>query len=333
MLLFDYHVCMTFGLAGHKLILQRLSTCVKDLGPIIRFTRYTDECCNVLDQVAEYPTDASLVQLVRAMRLADRIHHTLYYTDLHSSSVSSAPPPLGLSVRWLEAELKQLKDRMPSQPPHSGKSCYRSRSQSNNDLTTTTAILQLHYNTLEIHLYRIALINQPSKPNYGDHPLIQLDLLFRCVEATTSFLQNILSLPSALFPFFPFTIMCQFGKAIVTLSQLSLYDHPGWDRAYVESIMDFDETVDRIVGKVEAELPFFEQALAQDKSDELPEIFGRMTNRAAIIKKMHRRRKEALEQTSLPTNAVPMDYDFMIDCPLDMLFPFGQMPPMYGQYN
>ena len=97
--------------------------------------------------------------------------------------------------------------------------------------------------------------------------------------------------------------------------------------------MDFDETVDRIVGKVEAELPFFEQALAQDKSDELPEIFGRMTNRAAIIKKMHRRRKEALEQTSLPTNAVPMDYDFMIDCPLDMLFPFGQMPPMYGQYN
>ncbi|KAI1831029.1 hypothetical protein DTO006G1_7904 [Penicillium roqueforti] len=291
-----------------------LSTCVKDLGPIIRFTRYTDECCNVLDQVAEYPTDASLVQLVRAMKLADKIHHTLYYTDLHSSSGSSAPPPLGLSIRWLEAELKQLKARMPSQAPHN-------------------AILQLHYNTLELHLYRVALINEP-KPNYGDHPLIQLDLLFRCVEATTSFLQNILSLPSALFPFFPFTIMCQFGKAIVTLSQLSLYDHPGWDRAYVESIMDFDQTVDRITGKLEEELPFFEQALAQDpKSAELPEIFGRMTNRAVTIKRMHRRRKEALEQTSLPTNAAPMDYNFMIDCPLDMLFPFGEMPPIYGQYS
>lgn len=325
---------MTINIAGHTLILQRLSTCVKDMGPIIRFTRYTDECCNVLDQVAEYPTDATLVQLVRVMNLADRIHHTLYHTDLDSSSVSSAPPPLGLSIRWLEAELKQLKDRIPSQSPHSRKLCYRLCAQLNNNLTTMTAILQLHYNTLEIHLYRIALHNEPSKSNYGDHPLMQLNLLFRCLESTTSFFQNIHSLPSALFPFFPFTIMCQFGKAIVTLSQLSLYDHPGWDRAYVESIIDFDQTVDRIVSKLEEDLPFVEQALAQDSisTTELPEIFGRMRNRSKMIKKVHRRRKDALEQKSLATTVAPMDYDFMMDCPLDVLFPFGEMPPIYGEF-
>lgn len=325
---------MTLNIAGHTLILQRLSTCVKDMGPIIRFTRYTDECCNVLDQVAEYSTDATLVQLVRVMNLADRIHHTLYHTDRDSSSVSSAPPPLGLSIRWLEAELKQLKDRIPSQSPHSRKLCYRLCAQLNNNLTTMTAILQLHYNTLEIHLYRIALHNEPSKSNYGDHPLMQLNLLFRCLESTTSFFQNIHSLPSALFPFFPFTIMCQFGKAIVTLSQLSLYDHPGWDRTYVESIIDFDQTVDRIVSKLEEDLPFVEQALAQDSisTTELPEIFGRMRNRSKMIKKVHRRRKDALEQKSLAKTVAPMDYDFMMDCPLDVLFPFGEMPPIYGEF-
>ncbi|KAJ5971680.1 uncharacterized protein N7479_001598 [Penicillium vulpinum] len=291
-----------------------LSICVKDLGPIIRFTRYTDECCNVLEQVAEYPTDAYLVQLVRVMNLADRIHHTLYHTDLDFSSISSVHPPIGLSIRWLETELKQLKARMPSESPHSD-------------------ILKLHYSTLEIHLYRIALSNEPSKSNYGDHPLMRLDLLFRCLEATTSSFQIILSLHSAIFPFFPFSIMCQFGKALVTLSQLSLYDHPGWDRAYVESIMDFDQTVDRIICKLEEQIPVVEQAANDLKSNELPEIFGRMAIRAKMIKKMHRRRKDALEQNSLPADVPPMDYNFLLNYPLDMMFPFGEIPSIYGEYS
>jgi hypothetical protein len=92
---------------------------VKDLGPIIRFTKYTEECCKALDEAAEYPTDAFVVQLVRVMKLAERIHHTLYHTEIHSSSVSS--PPLGLSIKWLEAELKQLKSRMSCDPPHAGR--------------------------------------------------------------------------------------------------------------------------------------------------------------------------------------------------------------------
>ncbi|KAJ5503892.1 hypothetical protein N7463_006766 [Penicillium fimorum] len=291
-----------------------LSTCVKDLGPIIQFTRYTDECCNVLDQVAEYPSDAYLVQLVRVMNLADRIHHTLYNNELHSLSVSSASPPLGLSIRWFEAELKQLKDSMPSESPHSG-------------------ILQLHYSTLEIHLYRIALNNEPSKSNYGDHPLMRLDLLFRCLEATTSFVQTTISLPSSLFPFLPFSITGQFGKAIITLSQLSLYDHPGWDRAYVESIVDFDQTIDRIASKLQGELPSFEQAAKDSKATGLPEIFGRMANRAKMLKNMHRGRKEALEQNSLPANMLPIDFDFMMNYPLDLMFPFGETPPVYGEYS
>ncbi|KAJ5522464.1 hypothetical protein N7527_006579 [Penicillium freii] len=299
---------------GCYYLITMLSTCVKDLGSIIRSTRYTDECCNVLDQIAEYPTDASMVQLVRAMNVADKIHHTLYHTELYPSSVSSTSPPLGLSIRWLEAEIKQLKAHISSESPHS-------------------AILQLHYNTLEIHLYRVALNTDVSKSNYGDHPLMQLDILFRCLEATTSFFQTIFSLPSGLFPFFPFTMTCQFAKAIVALSQLTLYDHPGWDRAYVESIIDFDQTVDGIASKLEVELPRYEQALAKDQeSTELPEVFGRMRNRAQTIKKMHRRRKDALEQKSLSTTVAPVDYELMMVEPLDLLFPFGEIPPMYGQY-
>ncbi|KAJ5779776.1 hypothetical protein N7457_007496 [Penicillium paradoxum] len=295
---------------GCYYLTSMISTCVKDLGPIIRFTRYTDECCNMLDQVAEYPTDTFLVQLVRAMNLADRVHHTLYHTEFHSSSVPSAA--LGLSIRWLEAELKQLKDRMRGESPHS-------------------TILQLHYNTVEIHLYRVALSKQTSQAHYGDHPLMRLDLLFRCLETTTSFFRHIFALPSGLLPYFPFTIISQLGKATVTLSQLSLYDHPGWDRAYVENAMNFDQTIDQIFAKLEEQRASFQQKLGKDSEPtELPEIFGRMSYRVRTIKQIHRQRKEVLDQTP-PTSVSQMDYELMMNMPLDLLFPFGELPPIYGQ--
>ena len=100
----------------------------------------------------------------------------------------------------------------------------------------------------------------------------------------------------------------------------------------MESIIDFDQTVDGIASKMEVQLPLFEQALADNKLTEVPEVFGRMKNRAQMIKKMHRRRKDALEQKSLSTTIAPMHYDFMMDSPLDLLFPFGEVPPMYTQY-
>lgn len=91
---------------------------MKDLGPIIRFTKYTEECCKTLEQAAAHPVDIHLVQLVRVMNLAEKIHCTLYRTELHSSPVSA--PPIGLSIRWLEAELKELKARMLGDPSQSG---------------------------------------------------------------------------------------------------------------------------------------------------------------------------------------------------------------------
>jgi hypothetical protein len=98
---------------------SRLSACAKDLGTIIHFTKYTEDCCDVLEQAAEYPSDGYLVQLVRVMNLAEKIHNTMYRTELYFSSAPS--PPLGLSIRWLEAELKQLKARMPYEEPYSSK--------------------------------------------------------------------------------------------------------------------------------------------------------------------------------------------------------------------
>ncbi|KAJ5769836.1 uncharacterized protein N7511_001887 [Penicillium nucicola] len=289
-----------------------LSACAKDLGTIIRFTKYTEDCCNVLEQASEYPSDAYLVQLVRIMNLAEKIQNTLYRTEFHLSSAPSTP--LGLSIRWLEAELKQLRARMPSEELYS-------------------TIISFHCNTLEIHLYRIALSPNQSDSHYGDYPLARLDLLYRTLEATSSFFKSVFSVPASFFPYLPFTIMSQFGKAMITLSQLSLFDHPGWDRTYVESTVDFNQMVNAIGEKLKASRSFFEEVLAKKSgSTELPEIFERMSLRGRMMKSMHQKRKDTLEQTTPPEIMNPIDFNFMLDAPFDILFPFGEMP-VYTQID
>lgn len=159
---------------------------------------------------------------------------------------------------------------------------------------------------------------------------MRLDLLFRCLETLTSFFRNFYTLPSTYFPYIPFTIICQFGKAVVTLSQLLLYNHDGWDRAYVESTLDFNHTIDQMIAKLEESRPYFQRTLEQDPgSTKMPEIFGRMAARAKMLKAMHQQRKEALEQTSPSSTMTVMDYELMMNTPLDLLFPFGETPPVY----
>lgn len=54
---------------------KRLSACVRDTEPL-RFTKYSNECCQVLQDTSEFPADAFLVHLVRSMHLADKINRT-----------------------------------------------------------------------------------------------------------------------------------------------------------------------------------------------------------------------------------------------------------------
>jgi hypothetical protein len=91
------------------------------------------------------------------MNLADRIHHTLYRTELHSSSVSA--PPLGLSIRWLEAELKQLKSRMSCEPPYAGELSRRDNPQIRSNISNS------HLDNPLQHTGNSSLSNR-SKPRF-----------------------------------------------------------------------------------------------------------------------------------------------------------------------
>jgi hypothetical protein len=304
---------------------KRLSACVRDMEPL-RFTKYSNECCQVLQETSEFPTDAFLVHLVRSMHLADKINRTFAIHDYDSSTALSAP--LGMSVKWHQAELQQLRASCSCEPPHS--STYSSNlSTSTQKLIAIgeTAILFFHYDTLELLLYKIALSEELSDAQYGEYPVTRLDLLFRCLEATKSFFFNYYSLPSVYFPFLPFASWCQFGQAIVALSRLSLYqsDHGECDRAYVQSTIDFNQTVDEVGQKLEEVRPSTGQGV------ERPEIYERMENRMHLMKKTHRKRRGAQERNQ-PLAPQPPDFTFMFNMPMGTFFPyteFGGLPDAF----
>jgi hypothetical protein len=41
---------------------------------------------------------------------------------------------------------------------------------------------------------------------------------------------------------------------------------------------------------------------------------------------MHQKRKDELEKSTSRTTVAPIDFNFMLDAPFDILFPFGEMP-------
>ena len=83
-----------------------ISLTARDYEPI-RYTKYAEECCQLLLEAAEYPTDVHLIQLVKLLYMGDKINRTLNPQDFDPSSNISMP--VGAAVKSLEAEVHQLK--------------------------------------------------------------------------------------------------------------------------------------------------------------------------------------------------------------------------------
>ncbi|KAB8231349.1 fungal specific transcription factor domain-containing protein [Aspergillus alliaceus] len=288
-----------------------LSACTRDMEPM-RYTYFTQECCNIIRDGAEYDSDKYLVQLVGVAQLAEKIHRGFSWEGL--DPVSSVP--VGLAVKWQEAELQQLKASLSSDTGHRD-------------------ILLLHYHTLEIILYKIALADGQSDIQFGDHPMTQLDLLVRCLESTRSFFSCIFSLESRLFPIFPYTFWCQVGHAIIVLSRLSLYDSEKghWDRDYVRNTIDYNDTVDQLAGKLdEARLLIEEQATPSDRV-QLPEIFTLIPIRVRMLKEAYQRRQEALANPRRQSAPAAVDQGELLPFVWGDLLLFSDMPDLFGGFG
>lgn len=72
----------------------------------MKFGKYAENCCRILEEAMEYPTDIYLVQLVRIQRIADNTRLTLYNEALESAPDFSTLLSMGMAS--LERDLRDI---------------------------------------------------------------------------------------------------------------------------------------------------------------------------------------------------------------------------------
>lgn len=86
----------------------------------IRYSRYVKDCCCILTEAAEFPTDSSVVHLTHLHGLARKVAHTFTLDDYHVTTDFTAALT-GACVKALETELQQLKSSLPEGYHHIGR--------------------------------------------------------------------------------------------------------------------------------------------------------------------------------------------------------------------
>ncbi|OJJ48315.1 hypothetical protein ASPZODRAFT_130294 [Penicilliopsis zonata CBS 506.65] len=211
-------------------LIATISLCSRDMSPL-KYTKYTDECCNALSEMKEYSTDEYIIYHIRLHRVGEKIRRTLWDDRFDITWNMSAP--LGMCVRYLEIELQRFKDSIPFDMPQQ-------------------ALLHLYVHTLEISLYSIALSDNLSDGDYSECQMTRFNILHSCSIATKAFFDLISNFKPEMSIGMPYTCWSQSSQAVVVLSKLSLLKNEIWDEDNAQNMVDFTKEIDRMSSKIKA---------------------------------------------------------------------------------
>ncbi|KAM3065427.1 hypothetical protein ACMFMG_011452 [Clarireedia jacksonii] len=210
------------ALAGCFYLTSMVSTGFQRIDAM-KYPVYLDECCRIIAEEKEYPTDVLLLELVKITDLAERIVHTAYVAQRENEM--SVPTALQLGA--YTAELKTLKKLVPE------------------DLKDNI-ILQMHHDTASMRLYEIALsptFQPPTSSFPSTLPLFpsHLSALHTLLQHVSHFTTLTLALPSSIYLSLPLTPCCLLAYVLMILARLSFYTHPAlpsWDLEFVRGVCD-----------------------------------------------------------------------------------------------
>ncbi|GFF61607.1 hypothetical protein CNMCM7927_003076 [Aspergillus lentulus] len=201
------------------------ATCAKDMDPL-RYTSYTEECCRVLEELQEYPSDMYLVQLARLNRMAHRIVQTLPFDAYNPPGIASSNS-LQTCVKALEAELKDLK---------------RSSAQ----YRMQDSILALQYYSLELLLYESALEDDSSKSDRNTTRL-HCDILDSGLTSAKDFFSTFSSVAPQCFLYLPYWVYQQYCHAVDALSKFLVLAWKERNQIYTRITIDVPTAVSMFI--------------------------------------------------------------------------------------
>ncbi|KAL4863249.1 hypothetical protein BDV12DRAFT_30220 [Aspergillus spectabilis] len=254
-----------------------ISTCHKTTEPM-RYMDYTEDCCQAIAKAANNPIDLYPVRLVRFQRITDTLSRTLSSTQINVPGYPS--PPLLSLIKTLETELQHLRPPLPV-------------------ITLHDSILLLHTHSLEIRFYEVAF-EDDFLARHGT-PSERVDLLSGCLTATKAFFDVFASIPPRYYVHLVYPVFAAYSHALATLSSLLLFAGEGWDRKYVQGLLDIPAVVEAFIGRIEEA---GRMSHVEDPPYHFPEVFVRMISRLRAVMKLHKARHTISRQN---TTDVPPD--------------------------
>ena len=181
-----------------------------------------------------------------------------------------------------------------------------------------------HHYSLEVLLYKIAMMEETSSPHPPSHDLTQLQLLHSCLQSLKSFFTSFYSLPSELLPLYPHSFWMQISHAIMILSHLLLYQsEPGdWDREFARSTIDYYDVIHTLEKKWGEAQYLYEKLPGNfpDRNIDSRQVFANLSIRIQSFKDYHHQRQRNLD---LSASSVNFTLDpLLTSLPLEDIFLF-----------
>ncbi|KAF1809130.1 hypothetical protein P152DRAFT_495064 [Eremomyces bilateralis CBS 781.70] len=250
---------------------------------IMKFTRYMDDCCRVLLEKQEYPTDYFLVQLVKIQRIALCMQNTLPLDCLDPPSPLTSS--IGMSLKAFESELEQLKASLPAN-------------------IQSHLLFTLHYRIVRLFMYEIGfnpeLSEQHISITYFPPVLSRPGILSACLDATRDLLQTILEIPHSDYFLMTYASWAQVAHAIIVLTKLCLSKIDGWDNIEAEKQINFLFLIDELIDRLQTAVR--DAAIHPSPHGEL-DVFTRVIPQMRLLKQLYRAQRERMTGVIAPGSA------------------------------
>ncbi|GIJ91016.1 hypothetical protein Asppvi_009981 [Aspergillus pseudoviridinutans] len=273
--------------------------CVKDMDPL-RYTSYTEECCRVLEELQEYPTDMCLVQLSRLNRMAHKIVQILPFDSYNQPHICSSDS-IQTCVKALGAELRHLKP-----------SSAHDRIQD--------SILALQYHSLELLLYESALEDHSSKSDRSSTG-VHYDILHSSLASAKAFFSTFSSLAPQYFLYLPYSVYQQYYHAVDSLSKFLLLAWKERDQIDTRITMDVATAVNMFIAKAKEAVQLLNH---EESSLCAEEILHQLIARVRAFEELHEARLAGVESYDIDRGAASRNSirDATFALPHDMSWQF-----------
>lgn len=201
---------------GTYYLTSMMSTSFKKLSAL-KWSPWMVDCAKILEDEAEYDSDAYLVSLVRTQHLME---------DVMNIETFDAP------VRFLANSFQADLDSIPT-PPVIGHQ---------------KMLLQQQRAIAHMAIWSHALTGLAENKNKQQSGELRqrLDAMWRCVESVRSYFELYLAIPPQDFLLLPFNVFGQSVQASVTLLRLATLEVEGWDLAALREELSYSSVIGEI---------------------------------------------------------------------------------------